>query len=140
MSRLPEPGLVAATTTYTALSIRRFVLRHLCLPRMFAHIYHHPPGCESPDLIHARVQTAQSYGNFPFYVQPSIWNRWLSPMALAARLTGGPLPGDEPEKYMGGGYFFDELGPYDRMGQGKSAMEADVKRLRNVMTGGCPFG
>ena len=141
---LPEPGLVAATVTYTSLLARRFVLRHLALPRFAPLRRHHPRGCESPDRVDAPISTSESYGNYPFYVRPTVWNRWLSPLAWGLRLKGGALPGDDPAEYMSRGFRFDELGPRARMGQGKAEMERDVARMREREggrgMGGCPFG
>lgn len=55
-------------------------------------------------------------------------------------LAGGKLPGDDPETHFSEGFLFEELGPLNRIGQGKAEMEADVLRLRAKGMGGCPFG
>ena len=117
---------MAATVTYTALLARRFMLRHLALPRFAALRRHHSRGCESPDRVDAPIYTSEPYGNYPFYVRPTLWNRWLSPLAWGLRLKGGALPGDDPAAYLSRGFRFDELGPPARMGQGRPEMDRDV--------------
>lgn len=81
------------------------------------------------------------YGNFPFYIKPTLWNRWISPAAWVVWLFGGKVPGDNPDEFMAQGYLFSDLGPQNRMGLGVDEMEADVLRMRESFgRGGCPFG
>lgn len=79
-----------------------------------------------------------SYGNYPFYIKPTIWNRW-GPTAWAVWLAGGKLPGDDPEEFKPRGFKFNELGPLTRFGQGDAEMEKDFKRMQAKGMGGCPF-
>ncbi|KAK8132420.1 hypothetical protein PG999_000593 [Apiospora kogelbergensis] len=136
---LPEPGITAACFVYSSLALRRAFLRHLSLPRFRRLIRHHPQGCESPDQTDKRIHLNFAYGNYPFYIKPTLWNRW-GPEAWAMWLAGGKLPGDNPETHFSEGFMFEELGPLNRMGQGKSEMEADIQRMNAKGMGGCPFG
>lgn len=133
--RLPEPGISAATFIYASLWARRFVLRHLSLPRL-VRLQRHD---ESTDSADAPLRLNWSYGNYPFYIQPTLWNRW-GPKAWAVWAYGGTLPGDDPDEYLAGGYRFADLGPRNRMGKGEDEMARDFARLRAKGMGGCPFG
>lgn len=132
---LPEPGISAATFIYASLWARRFVLRHLSLPRL-VRLQRHD---ESTDSADAPLRLNWSYGNYPFYIQPTLWNRW-GPKAWAVWAYGGTLPGDDPDEYLAGGYRFADLGPRNRMGKGEDEMARDFARLRAKGMGGCPFG
>ncbi|KAL7620129.1 hypothetical protein AAE478_009121 [Parahypoxylon ruwenzoriense] len=131
---LPEPDIAAYATVYSVLTIRRFVLRYLTLPRLFELRRLH-----DPDPQTGRMTQRIPYGNYPFYTKPTLWNRW-GPTAWAIWLYGGKLPGDNPDEYMPQGYLFPDLGPKNRMGLGVEEMEADVKRIKaGFGQGGCPF-
>ncbi|KAI1193470.1 hypothetical protein F5X97DRAFT_328556 [Nemania serpens] len=130
---LPEPGIAAAATAYVALALRRLYLRYLALPRFFEreHVGDVDP---KTGRMHSRMQ----YGNYPFYIKPTLWNRW-GPKAWAVWMCGGKVPGDNPEDFMPQGYLWTDLGPKNRMGLGIEEMEADVKRMGSTSRGGCPF-
>ncbi|KAI1432556.1 hypothetical protein GGR50DRAFT_688863 [Xylaria sp. CBS 124048] len=130
---LPEPGITAATTVYTLLSLRRFFLRHLSLPRIrpFGHY-------AGVDPATGRMRFRVAYGHYPFYIRPTLWNRW-GPKAWAVWLYGGKLPGDDPEEFMPEGYLFTDLGPRNRMGTGAEEMEVDVKKMQASGRASCPF-
>ncbi|KAJ8105035.1 hypothetical protein ONZ43_g7584 [Nemania bipapillata] len=130
---LPEPGIMAGATVYPILALRRAYLRYLALPRFFE--LNHLGGVDPQT---GRINSAMPYGNFPFYIKPTFWNRW-GPVAWAIWLYGGKVPGDNPEEYMPQGYLFTDLGPKNRMGLGVKEMEANVEGLRAASRGGCPF-
>ncbi|KAI0102693.1 hypothetical protein GGR51DRAFT_284199 [Nemania sp. FL0031] len=130
---LPEPGIVAGATVYLTLVLRRFCLRYLALPRFFE-----LKRLGEADPQTGRMHTAIQYGNFPYYIKPTLWNRW-GPTAWAIWLYGGKVPGDNPEEYMPQGYLWTDIGPRNRMGLGVEEMEVDVKRLKARSRGGCPF-
>ncbi|KAK9416342.1 putative ER-bound oxygenase mpaB/mpaB'/Rubber oxygenase catalytic domain-containing protein [Seiridium unicorne] len=132
---LPEPGTGAAATVYTSLLLRKLALRHLALPR-FTPLRRHN---ESTDSIDEPLQLSWSYGNYPFYVRPTLWNRW-GPGAWAIWLYGGKVPGDQPREYMSRGYKFEDLGPVNCTGKGGDEMKADFERMKTKGMGGCPFG
>ncbi|CAH0018899.1 unnamed protein product [Clonostachys rhizophaga] len=131
--KLPEPSITAVAVTHGALVARRFVIRHLMLPRIFEIKI---LGEQDPST--GRYLLPQSHGNWPFYVKPTLWNRW-GPVAWAIRLYGGYVPGNKPAEFMPQGYTFEDVGPVNRANQGKEEMEADLKRLRASKRSGCPF-
>ncbi|GAW24925.1 hypothetical protein ANO14919_145210 [Xylariales sp. No.14919] len=130
---LPEPSIVAGATVYPLLLLRRLYLRYLALPR-FSEVQR----IGETDPRTGRMHTRLPYGNYPFYVKPTLWNRW-GPKAWAIWLYGGKVPGDNPEEYMPQGYLWTDLGPKNRMGLGAEEMEVDVKMMRAAGRGGCPF-
>ncbi|KAI0975137.1 hypothetical protein F4678DRAFT_419405 [Xylaria arbuscula] len=130
---LPEPGVVAAATVYSLLMLRRLCLRYLALPRFFKVRRH-----GDIDAKTGRVQMRIPYGNYPFYVRPTLWSRW-GPKAWALWAYGAKVPGDNPEEYMPQGFLWTDAGPRNRMGLGAKEMEIDVQRMRAAKRGGCPF-
>ncbi|KAF2995163.1 hypothetical protein E8E14_001705 [Neopestalotiopsis sp. 37M] len=132
---LPEPGISAAAFIYTSLWARRFFLRNFTLPRLTALKRHN----ESTDSVDEPLLLNWSYGNYPFYIKPTIWNRW-GPKAWAVWMYGGTLPGDNPKEHLAKGYNFVDLGPVNRMGKGAEEMKTDFERLKSKGMGGCPFG
>jgi hypothetical protein len=84
------------------------------------------------------MQLGFNYGNYPFYVKPTVWNRW-GPVAWVLWAAGGKLPGDDPLEFRPQGYSFSDLGPENRIGQGKEHLKAEVERLSSKGMGGCPF-
>ncbi|KAH9908890.1 hypothetical protein F4778DRAFT_767970 [Xylariomycetidae sp. FL2044] len=131
---LPEPDILAGAVVYPALALRRFVVRWLMPPRL-----REVKRLRDPDPATGRMHSNFAYGNHPYYIEPTFWNRW-GPSAWLVRLYGGVLPGDEPEEYMPQGYRFEDLGPKNRMGLGREQMDGDVKRMAASARGGCPFG
>jgi hypothetical protein len=78
------------------------------------------------------------YEAHPFYVRPTLWNRW-GPPAWPSRFLGLPLPGDDGETYYPHGFSIQEVGPSMFVGKGTAAADETKARLRGVRTGGCPF-
>ncbi|KAI1463242.1 uncharacterized protein F4812DRAFT_447604 [Daldinia caldariorum] len=130
---LPEPDIAAVATAYALLAVRRFVLRYLTLPRFFE-----LKRLRDPDPKTGRITQRIPYGNYPFYIRPTLWNRW-GPIAWAKWLCGGKVPGDDPEEYMSQGYLFTDIGPKNRMGLGAEEMESDVERIKASSWAECPF-
>lgn len=84
----------------------------------------------------------RTYDSKPFYIKPTIYNRWLAPGALIRRMIGLPLPGDDGKEFFPTGYRLEELGPAHIIR--KKTVEHDVSlvraRLDKNHTSGCPFG
>ncbi|KAI1372350.1 hypothetical protein F4677DRAFT_432644 [Hypoxylon crocopeplum] len=131
---LPEPDVAAGALVYSLLTVRRFVVRYLTLPRFFELKRQYDPDPQT-GLMTQRIP----YGNFPFYIKPTFWNRW-GPMAWAVWLYGGKVPGDDPEHFMPQGYLVTDIGPENRMGLGTEEIENDAKRIKASGWEGCPFG
>lgn len=78
------------------------------------------------------------YEGAPFYVQPTIWNRW-GPMAWFKWVLRQPLPGDEGDKFHPEGYYTPDLGPKYFVGKGRKELEVIKETLKEQRTGLCPF-
>ncbi|KAI1333893.1 hypothetical protein F5Y15DRAFT_403487 [Xylariaceae sp. FL0016] len=130
---LPEPGINAAAMVFPALAIRRFLMRYLTLPRLWD-----VKRLGDTDPKTGRMWTQFPYGNYPYYIKPTFWNRW-GPQAWAVWAYGGKVPGDDPEEHMPQGYRFIDLGPKNRMGMGAEEMDVDIKKMMASGRGGCPF-
>ena len=111
---------------------RKCLLRYLALPR---------PQFMVDRLVndHADANGRRHftrYDTLPYYVMPTFLNRW-GPGALASRLRGVPVPGDEgfyPE-----GFKTSDAGPSAFSGKGRLEAERTMERLAKERTGGCPF-
>jgi len=130
-----EPAMRYRVMIDVFTSVRRFVIRHLLLPRpcflsrkWFA---------EHPDPVTGKFQ-APRWRVLPYYVKPTFANRW-GPGALLARLRGGVLPGDDGDKYYPEGYVISELGPEKFIGKGQKEMEEDIDKMERLGRSGCPF-
>ncbi|KXJ86831.1 hypothetical protein Micbo1qcDRAFT_190374 [Microdochium bolleyi] len=130
---LPEPGITAGMVVYTSLWLRRFFLRHFALPR-----FSEFKRLEQADPKTGRMFLTEAHGNYPFYLKPTLWNRW-GPKAWLVKAYGGFVPGDDPKQYFSQGYKFEELGPVNQIGKGVEEMNADVKRMAEGGRSGCPF-
>jgi hypothetical protein len=130
-----EPSLATAIFS-TGLALRKFFLRYLALPRPY--VLRSTILSENPD-----PQTGHHYvttwPGHPYYVKPTLWNRWLSPGAIVTRLMGLPLPGDQGEKYYPTGYDLANVGPKSMEGLGKQYMEKQVEGMKAERRGQCPF-
>ncbi|KAL8736241.1 MAG: hypothetical protein Q9166_000396 [cf. Caloplaca sp. 2 TL-2023] len=113
--------------------LRKYLLKYFCLPRP----------------IFLRVNALQKPGpdgrcsvsfweGAPYYAKPTFWRRW-GPAALASRLLGLPVPGDEGDKYHPQGYKIPEVGPDKFLGKGAESAKETVHGLAKTRTGGCPF-
>ena len=78
------------------------------------------------------------YFRDPYYHKPTFWSRW-GPTALATRLAGGLVPDANAKKYHPEGYLTEEVGPYNKVGEGLEDMKSSVEKLKRVRPAGCPF-
>ncbi|OHF04671.1 hypothetical protein CORC01_00142 [Colletotrichum orchidophilum] len=126
----PEPGIVASVTAYAALVARRFVVRHLMLPRLSPVVFFSDPNPKTGRILH------HDYLVHPYYIPATFWNRW-GPVALATRLLGGTVPGSE--KMMPQGFLVEDIGPKEKMGMGTVELAEGVEMLKCRGRGACPF-
>ncbi|KAJ5806731.1 hypothetical protein N7474_010323 [Penicillium riverlandense] len=129
----PAPPAFSAMLS-SLISMRRGYLRYLALPRpnfMRLDVFSEKPNKDGKNFL-------LRYEGAPFYVQPTIWNRW-GPMAWFKWVIGQPLPGDEGNKYYPQGYFTPDLGPKYFEGKGRKELEVIKENLRAQRTGRCPF-
>ena len=133
MGRLNEPNWYHKAIVVTAFSLRRWVIKYLCLPR--------PPWMRRlwftsyPDSLTGRYYATQ-YIAHPWYIKPSLSSRW-GLGSLFRRLLGGVLPGDEGDTYHPQGYHLPELGPDSCLGKAEEEMEKTRAQLR--LRSGCPM-
>lgn len=129
-NRIPPPPATYTTFLNAAINIRRFVLRHLSLPRM------------RPKRVLPRSNPTSDrlfllkYQMHPWYIEPTWKSRW----GLSAWMNwfrGGELPGDS--KYFPQGFLSSEVGPNVLIGKGHDQMEETRERLMQANRGGCPF-
>jgi len=114
------------------LSVRRFALRYLFLPRFVRNHY------ISPKSDANGRYSAREYLSHPWYVQPTFERRW-GLRAWASRLLRRKVPGDDGNKYLPEGYMVKELGPNSVVGKGQEFMDEDLIRIRELGGGSCPF-
>ncbi|KAE8355566.1 hypothetical protein BDV28DRAFT_128689 [Aspergillus coremiiformis] len=115
-------------------SMRRFVLRYLALPRPY--FLRHTVFSEEADE-NDRIFFTQ-WDAVPYYVAPTFRNRW-GPVAWFTWAMGRPLPGDQGDKYYPQGYYTPDVGPKYFEGKGREALEEYMQELKGSRTGQCPF-
>jgi len=79
-----------------------------------------------------------TYLAHPYYVKPDFSSRW-GPSAILTRVLGGPVPGDDGNKYAPQGYFFSEVGPENMLNRGIEETNAIEEQLQAERPAGCPF-
>lgn len=125
----PDPSRVVSSVVLGALQVRRYFLRHLALPRVI------PWRSVTSEKSAHGTYYMLGYESVPYYVKPTLWNRWLSPGAIVWRLRGLPVPGDEGVKYHPEGYSAKKAGPPHGMGRQK-VMEEKLEVLGGMQ---CPM-
>ncbi|WEW55834.1 hypothetical protein PRK78_001267 [Emydomyces testavorans] len=129
------PGWLYRFVFSNIFAIRKLVLRYLALTRpecLRVRRITTDPAEKSPHFV-------LSWEGAPFYVKPTLWNRW-GPSARIKRLLQLPLPGDEDETYFPGGYYTPDVGPRAFVGKGGEYVEQTTARLKAERKGQCPFG
>jgi hypothetical protein len=76
----------------------------------------------------------------PWYVKPTIWNRWFSVQSWTSWIMGLPVPGDGGEDFWPKGYKIHEIGPRAMRGKGEGYARESRERLVKERMRGCPFG
>lgn len=124
-----EPGILAAMFAFTALNVRWLALRFCALPRLYPVKFF-----SEPDPTTGRINH-YDYLVEPWYNRPTMWSRW-GPMSILVRLYGGKVPG---VSHLSEGFLAEDLGPANKMGKGLNEMRAEVGRLKQARSPGCPF-
>ncbi|EAS31447.3 uncharacterized protein CIMG_06926 [Coccidioides immitis RS] len=130
-----RPGWIYRFIFSKIFTVRKLLLRYFALPR--------------PDLFKVRRITTDpsekpphallTWEGAPFYVKPTLWNRW-GPSAWVKRLLQLPLPGDGGDTYFPNGYYTPDVGPRAFVGKGRDHYEQTTARLKTERRGQCPFG
>lgn len=132
--RIDPPPVVFAALVRSMLQLRRLYLRYVALPRpnfMRLDVFTEEPNENGRNYV-------LFYEGAPFYVQPTIWNRW-GPVALFKWALGQPLPGDDGDKYYPQGYYTPDLGPKYFEGKGRKELQSIKETIRIQRTSRCPF-
>lgn len=126
--RLREPGRIHTWLVWLLVHFRKFLLRNFIPPRpYFLRVKY---TADSANAQTGRFH-APSYVVHPWYMEPSIFTRWLSPAAWQTRLVGGILPGDD-DKYQPQGWVVTDLGPDSMRGKGVEEMKQDSEAIRSM--------
>ncbi|CBF86643.1 uncharacterized protein ANIA_10293 [Aspergillus nidulans FGSC A4] len=115
-------------------AIRKFYLRYIALPRL---------NFQRIDIF---TDEPNEYGRYyvniyeaiPYYVKPTIWNRW-GPGAWVRWAMGMPLPGDDDDKYYPHGFDLEDLGPKYFEGKGRRSVAEIRELLKKKRRGQAPF-
>jgi hypothetical protein len=110
------------------IALRKFVVRHLCLPRPDSR--RHQRIYERPDPVTGRYQ-ATNWRVYPWYANVPRKNR------IYTWLGRSRMP--EQEDFMPEGYLIDEVGPINQAGNGTSEMRKTAEILIMKDPGRCPF-
>lgn len=132
--RYETPHPVFATLFGILLATRKYFLRYVALPRPYFlrnDVFTHQPDENGRNYV-------KIWDAVPYYVKPTIWNRW-GPAAWLKRLQGLPLPGDDGDKYSPQGYDTLDVGPRHFRGKGRAQMEEYRTQLLEKRKGQCPF-
>ncbi|CAG8062616.1 unnamed protein product [Penicillium salamii] len=131
---IDPPTVMYSGIFASAFNLRQLSLRHLSLPRpnyMRLDVFAQEPNKYGRNWV-------TIYEGEPYYVEPSIYNRWC-PTAWLIWALGRPIPGDEGDKYCPRGYFTPDLGPKYFEGKGHKELKDFKESLRQQRQGQCPF-
>lgn len=135
-SGFPTPSPAAHRVAYTLDWCKRNFRRYIGLPR--PRFLQNKIINDKPDAK-TKLFNMPAYETYPFYVKPTLMNRY-GPEAWLKWVLGGDMPGQYKE-LQSDGYVVEELGPERYKGKGKEWMEQQKKALAGMQEGGrCPFG
>lgn len=133
--QLPEPSRRTVTALETVLGLRRFALRHLCLPR--PHRRREQWFSQRTDPHTGRYH-AKHYIDRPWYIEPTFWNRW-DPVSWLIWAVGGDIASEHRPENRPEGYRIPDLGPENMQGKGVEEMKA-ARAVLAEQVKRCPFG
>ncbi|KHN98023.1 uncharacterized protein MAM_04412 [Metarhizium album ARSEF 1941] len=129
----PAPSPAAFIIVNGGFSLRRFVLRHLALPRLAPR-----RSFSEKDPKSGRYHRLQ-YLVHPYYVEPTVRSRWGVSAWLIWAL-GGILPGGKGgARYVPQGYLLSDIGPDKQTPFGQDELRAWERKVEESMPLGCPF-
>ncbi|KAI1658972.1 hypothetical protein F4813DRAFT_355277 [Daldinia decipiens] len=137
----PAPSVIYRICVKTILTSRKLALLYLSLPRpdfltiqptrvMDSKVSY--PQDNSPDgVLKQQSRTIlTSYVAAPYYVKPTIWNRW-GPGAWWWWCLGHPLPAQNDQHFIPEGYLIPEIGP--RQGKTATAQAREEQAVRALL-------
>lgn len=126
------PSSWVRITVSVGIALRKFVLKHLLLPR--------PQSMAMPWFSEIDPTTGRSlfeqYIGYPFYIKPTMLRRWGWKSWLLW-LTGSYVPSSNKPEFRPEGYKIPDLGPAVFEGKGREEMEAAKTAILRMQ--GCPF-
>ncbi|KAI9374121.1 streptococcal 67 kDa myosin-cross-reactive antigen like family-domain-containing protein [Aspergillus egyptiacus] len=129
-----QPPAAYRTIFSSLVAARKFYLRYLALPRAkFQRIDVFQDEPNEYGRYYVKV-----YEAIPYYVKPTIWNRW-GPAAWVRWALRMPLPGDDGDKYYPQGFDLEDLGPKYFEGKGRKSVAEIRDRLKKARQGRQPF-
>lgn len=132
--KLKEPSRYMVLALKIVLTIRVFILRHMCLPRTenSKELWFSP----DVDPVTGRFH-AVHYIDRPWYIEPTFATRWNFVSCLLW-LVGGVLSSRERPENRPEGYRIQDLGPNNMEGKGAEEMSVS-KILLAQQVQRCPF-
>ncbi|TKX18887.1 hypothetical protein C1H76_8776 [Elsinoe australis] len=124
--QFPEPSAANKRIVKGILALRAFLICHFFLPR-YDSFFRRDWIVRKTDSRPDRINMIE-YITFPWYVKPSVWNRW-GPYAWMTWFAGGAVPGDDV-RYKPEGFKTFEVGPEALEGKGQDEMMADLDDIR----------
>lgn len=121
MNSMPAPSPLIVALVEVLVQLRRFMLRHLALPRSPRRSKHYI--ASGPSKLDSERYHALRYRGFPWYIAP------VSSISLKARLKDQPPPGP---LYRSDGYKILELGPDELQGKGELEMAQMARSIREA--------
>lgn len=74
----------------------------------------------------------------PWYVRPTVWNRW-GLQSWKCWIMGLPIPGNDGDRYWPNGYKIQEIGPRAMQGKGGDYARDSKEKLVAERMRGSPF-
>lgn len=132
---IEKPDPFVLTLLWTIRNFRKFLLRHLSLPRPELLAFKSVSSAPNTDGLYNF-----SHGGFqPWYVAPSFSSIW-SPGAVLLRLIGARKPGSKGDRYKPTGYDLKTIGPPPQEGRGLEEMNSTIEAMKIRKADPCPFG
>ncbi|KAG5941358.1 hypothetical protein E4U53_007420 [Claviceps sorghi] len=134
MDSHPTPPPRVEKMVHLAFFLRGFLLRHFSLPRFSRKTEFSDTDPRTGRYYH------YEYLVHPYYVRPTLGNRW-GPQAWLTWALGGIVPGGgDGSRYMPAGYRFEEVGPDSRTPFGKEKLEEWQGKVEKTIPGKLRIG
>ncbi|KAF7128280.1 hypothetical protein CNMCM5793_002822 [Aspergillus hiratsukae] len=131
-----EPGVCVTALLKAVVTIRRFILRYLCLPRREARAVR--VLADEPDPV-TGLYTINLWIAQPWYVKPTFSNRWGVKALFSWGFGDGAVP-SEKGLYREQGYDLRTIGPAAQEKRGLEGTESIYANLKERdYAGMCPF-
>ncbi|KAI0552353.1 hypothetical protein F4679DRAFT_87026 [Xylaria curta] len=122
--RIPHPPPIYQTVFNLFISLRKVLLRHFFLPRLYFLRHHYIE--ENSDPLTNRYYVSR-WRFHPWYAAPSFKDRWGVKAWIA--WVAGKKGSGSTGKFIPEGYLLPEVGPQEEIGRGLDDMEGTVNLL-----------